>query len=206
MLRAGETVTATTGGTLAPAPTGLTYTWFADGVPIGGGASLTVPRSAAGTALSVQVTASLDGYAPVRATSTVAQIAPLPTFSLGSSTVVAGGTVIISGTGFADTTPLTVELHSTPVVLGTLVPSVGGAVLGSFTIPASTPPGAHTVVILAADGTTLASVAATVTAPDASGSAIAGTGFGGELGGFTAIALLLVAAGVILTAVRRRRA
>ncbi|MFF3601977.1 esterase-like activity of phytase family protein, partial [Kitasatospora indigofera] len=61
-----------------------------------------------------------------------------PVLSLGASSVKAGGTLAISGTGFAPGTPVSVELHSTPVVLGSVTADAAGAISLLATIPAGT--------------------------------------------------------------------
>lgn len=137
---------------------------------------------------------------------------PEPALVLSSATVQAGGSIAVSGTGFAPDQEITFELHSDPIVLGTLTADAGGVLKGSFTIPASAPAGTHTLVALS--GTTvIASAPLTVTAAGAggTGSGAAGTGGAGALAttGSDApvvaatAALLLLFAG--LTLVRRRR-
>ena len=63
----GKTLTANPGTwTPAPAADGFAYQWFQDGTPIpdATGKQLVVPASAEGRTLTVEVTATVDGYAP----------------------------------------------------------------------------------------------------------------------------------------------
>ncbi|MFF2277796.1 endonuclease/exonuclease/phosphatase family protein [Agromyces sp. NPDC058126] len=86
-----------------------------------------------------------------------------PAIELGAGSVAAGATVDVSGSGFGPAAELRVELHSTPVVLGTATADEAGAFRSTMTIPADTAPGAHTLVVIGADGAE-ASAALTVTA------------------------------------------
>ncbi|GAA1782874.1 endonuclease/exonuclease/phosphatase family protein [Agromyces lapidis] len=86
-----------------------------------------------------------------------------PVIELGAGSVAAGATIAISGSGFAPGTELRVELHSTPVLLGTVTADDVGAFQATVTIPADTAPGAHTVVVTG-DGDVSASAELTVTA------------------------------------------
>ena len=150
----------------------------------------------------------------IDATMTVDCPAVKPKLTLSSATVQAGGSIAVSGTGFAPDQEITFELHSDPIVLGTLTADAGGVLKGSFTIPASVPAGTHTLVALS--GTTvIASAPLTVTAAGAGGTGSGAGGTGGAVGALATTgsdapvvaataALLLLFAG--LTLVRRRRA
>jgi alpha-L-fucosidase len=63
-------------------------------------------------------------------------------------------TVLVTGSGFPANTEATVDLHSTPVVLGTLTADANGAFSKAFTIPCSVEAGSHTVTATAATGQT----------------------------------------------------
>ena len=120
---------------------------------------------------------------------------PVATLTLSSSSVDSGGTVTVSGSGFAPSTAFDVVLHSTPVTLTTVTTDLAGEFSTTVTIPTGIPAGAHTIV---AGG---ASIALTVVDP-----ALAATGSDpsaplGLAAGLLAIGLVLAAAGV-----RRRRA
>lgn len=210
--KVGETVTAAPGEWTTG--TAFTFQWLADGQPIDGAtsATLSIPSTLAGHELSVRVDGALDGYAPASATSaavTVAGDEPVatePTVTLGSKTVVAGGTLDVSGTGFAAGTELRLELHSTPVALGTATASAAGEFSTTVRIPASVSAGAHTLVVIAPDGTPLR-VALTVTAAPGAGAGgddLAQTG-GELLVPAVWIALAALALGGLLLARRRLR-
>ncbi|PZQ87648.1 MAG: hypothetical protein DI534_14345 [Leifsonia xyli] len=134
-----------------------------------------------------------------------------------SGALVAGGRITVTGTAFEPGTAITVELHSDPVVLGTTTVGAGGAFSLAATIPAGTPAGQHSLVVLAG-GTQLATLAVTIRAA-VDGGGGTGTGPAGPgtrplastgldaagiwMGG--AAAALLLAAGIVLVTVRRRR-
>ena len=67
--------------------------------------------------------------------------------SLSTSTIQPGGTIIVTGTGVLSTATITIELHSTPVVLATLKAAGTGSFTQAAVIPTSTQLGAHTVVV-----------------------------------------------------------
>jgi hypothetical protein len=75
------------------------------------------------------------------------QTCPLPPPSIDTTTPTAGGTLAVSGGGFASHTPLTIELHSTPVVLGDAMSDDGGSYSTTVVIPAGTVAGAHEIVV-----------------------------------------------------------
>lgn len=91
-----------------------------------------------------------------------------------------GGSIAVAGAGLAGATAgFSVELHSDPVQLGTATTDAAGAFSLAATIPASTPAGAHTLVV-AIDGVTVASAPVTVAAATTGGT---GGGTGGTGGG-----------------------
>ncbi|TCK66292.1 ExeM/NucH family extracellular endonuclease [Curtobacterium sp. PhB136] len=116
-----------------------------------------------------------------------------------------GGTFTLTGSGFAADERTRVELHSDPVLLGTVVADADGDLSGRLTIPASVSAGTHTIVVT---GPTTGTVTLRVTIDPATGAASVGAlAFtGAELGGGIAAALLLLAAGAGVLVVRRRRA
>lgn len=129
----------------------------------------------------------------------------------------AGGTIALSGAGFQPGT-YDLVLHSDPVALGTVTVGPDGALSARATIPASTPVGAHELV-LSLDGTVVATVPLTVTAavavqsplptplpstaPAASSLASTGSASALRLGG-AALALLVI--GSAAFGMRRRLA
>ncbi|WP_022883498.1 esterase-like activity of phytase family protein [Glaciibacter superstes] len=146
--------------------------------------------------------------------------APVATVTLGAGQVVQGGNLEVSGAGFP-AGDIMIVLNSDPVQLGTATTDAVGAFSGTFAVPASVTPGAHTVVVTGAEGVSAeAAVTVTAAAPgggagdgQGNGSDPAGTkpganlastgvdGFGVWLGG--ALALLMAGAGIVLF---RRRA
>jgi hypothetical protein len=98
-----------------------------------------------------------------------AQTCPLPPPSLDTMTPSAGGTLALSGGGFASDTALTIELHSTPVVLGNAMSDSAGTYSTTVVIPADTVAGTHEIVVtgLGPSGEVrTSSVTITVTAAD----------------------------------------
>lgn len=68
-----------------------------------------------------------------------------------------GAAVTVTGTGFAADVPeLTLELHSTPVVLGTVATDANGGFTTAVTIPETVEAGEHSLVVLF-DGTEISS-------------------------------------------------
>lgn len=114
--------------------------------------------------------------------------------------LVAGGTVTVRGTGFApDVAGVRVEIHSDPVLLGTVRTDAEGSFSLTTTVPASLPAGTHTVVVLV-DGVVVGSTAVAVRADGQ----LAYTGAEGlGAAGIAALLALLVGGGVL---VARRRA
>nr|WP_246286138.1 HtaA domain-containing protein [Microbacterium pseudoresistens] len=88
---------------------------------------------------------SLDTFTPI----TVAQPAgPVePGIRLSADAVAQGGSVTVSGSGLPAGTQVSVELHSDAVLLGSGLVGADGTFSVQGTIPASTPPGAHTIVV-----------------------------------------------------------
>lgn len=139
-----------------------------------------------------------------------------PALSLGAATVTAGGTIDLSGSGFAPGSTVTVELHSTPVVLGAATADASGAITLRAVIPAATPAGTHSVVVLQG-ATELARIAVTVTAANAgpgtgsgtttsTGTSLASTGIDPLWPATAALALLAVGAGALVFRRRSTRA
>ena len=192
---------STSGGT-AVTITGTAFT-AATAVTFGGTAAtdVVVVNDTQITATAPEGTGTVDvrvtapGGTSATSASDLFTYSPVATLNLSSSSVDAGGTVTVSGSGFAPNTAFDVVLHSTPVTLTTVTTSLAGTFSVAVTIPAGIPAGAHTIV---AGG---ASIALTVVDP-----ALAATGNDpsaplGLAAGLLAIGLLLTAA-----AVRRRRA
>ncbi|MFF2371577.1 hypothetical protein [Agromyces sp. NPDC058110] len=96
----------------------------------------------------------------------------------------AGGAITVSGTGFEADTTYEIELHSTPQALASVTTDGDGAFSGTGTIAASTPAGAHRVVVLQ-NGEEVASADVTVTAAATTGTTDEGTGTTDEGAGIT---------------------
>lgn len=107
---------------------------------------------------------------------------PEATVELGSASVVAGGSVTITGNGFAPDAALRIELRSTPVSLGSVTTDGSGAFRRVVTIPTGTAPGAHSIVVIDAAGAET-TVAVTVTAAPGGGQSGGGQPGGGQPGG-----------------------
>jgi hypothetical protein len=102
--------------------------------------------------------------APTVAPTTVAPTSAQPTVASSAATVGAGGAVNLNGGGFAANTPLTIELHSAPIHLGTTTSRADGTYSTTVTIPSGTAAGTHSIVVSGRDaqGATRA-VATTIT-------------------------------------------
>jgi alpha-L-fucosidase len=142
------------------------------------------------------------------------------TMAADPSTVAAGGTTTVTGSGFTPCAEVTLTLHSDPVALGTVTADATGAFSKPVTIPASTPAGSHTITGTA--GSTNGIVTLTVTAagtttsagsgsssstaavtPAQSGGPLAFTGAHAAL--YSGLGLLLVLAGGAVAYLARRR-
>lgn len=138
-----------------------------------------------------------------------------PSISLSSSSVAAGATLTISGSGFPASAEVRFELRGGPVALGTASADAAGNVRLVATIPAATSAGSYEIVALAGDVEARAALVVTAPgqaeAPGSEGGAGAQDGDLATTGGDTtwllpvAIAAgLLLAAGALL-ALRRRQ-
>lgn len=84
----------------------------------------------------------------VTSPTTVAPAEPTgPTVHASSGSIAAGGTLTLGGGGFAPTTPLTIELHSTPVRLGSTTSDADGNYSTTVEVPRDTEPGTHSIVV-----------------------------------------------------------
>lgn len=72
--------------------------------------------------------------------------------SLSAATVEPGGTLTVSGKGFVASVPVDIWLHSTPVLLGQTNVSASGSFAKQVTIPSTTTPGMHEVVVSTSNG------------------------------------------------------
>ena len=90
-----------------------------------------------------------------------------PAVTVDPSSVEAGKTVTVKGTGFAPASTVTITLHSEPVEVGTATTDASGDFTAEVTVPADTEAGDHTVVAASNTPTVAASAPLTVTAPPA---------------------------------------
>ena len=90
-----------------------------------------------------------------------------PAVTVDPSSVEAGKTVTVKGTGFAPESTVTITLHSEPVEVGTATTDASGDFTATVTVPATTEAGDHTVVATSNTPTVTASAPLTVTAPPA---------------------------------------
>ncbi|MDQ0425729.1 hypothetical protein [Cellulomonas iranensis] len=150
-----------------PRPRSLTYRWFlADGTPVAGetGATLRPTVALVGESVYVEVTAHAEGYQPYVIASAPSGTIAAATAAVSQPVVVTGSTVTVEVWGLLPDTDYALELHSTPVALGTFRSSSQGVLRAAVTLPAGTALGAHSVVVLL-DGAEVARVGVTVTAP-----------------------------------------
>lgn len=166
-------------------------------------ATLTAPAATQAEidARAVSLRAAIDGLAEPTS----------PTLHV-TGALVAGGKITVTGTAFEPGTPVTVELRSDPVQLGTATVDASGAFTLTGTIPVNTPAGQHAIVVLSG-AVQLATLAVTISpAADGGGSGslpsapLASSGVDlTMLWSGIAIASLLLAAGCWLLAMRSRR-
>ncbi|MDT0117070.1 LamG-like jellyroll fold domain-containing protein [Microbacterium sp. PRF11] len=100
-----------------------------------------------------------------------------------ADSVVQGGTVTVTGTGFAANEKIALELHSDVLVLGEATTDAAGAFSQTVTVPATAPVGDHEVVATGADSARTASTSLAVSAASGSGGDGGSSGGGGSTGG-----------------------
>ena len=132
-----------------------------------------------------------------------------PTISVDDAALVVNQKVTVSVSGFGGDEDLTAVLHSSPVTLGTMHTDLFGDASATFTIPAGTPAGTHTIVVTDAAGgsvqvtITVSNQTVTVVSSSKGGPTLADTGVDTAPYGVAAAALLLAGAGSL--ALGRRR-
>jgi hypothetical protein len=126
---------------------------------------------------------------------------PVPTVQLSTSSITAGGSITITGTGFAPVTTFSVVLHSVPVTLGSVTTTLAGTFSAVVTIPSTTAIGTHTVLV----GPTAAALLEVTAAsdPPALPRTLSATGVDATVP--FGLALLLFAFGLRVFLVSRRR-
>ncbi|MBS1674619.1 MAG: hypothetical protein JSS74_11725, partial [Actinobacteria bacterium] len=157
-----------------------------------------VPRSTKGGDYLVAATQA-DGD---EATAAVTVVRGKGQLKLGSSSVSAGGSITIAGSGLEENEKVALELHSTPVSLGSATSDADGAFSATVTIPANTTPGEHHVVAILADGSQITAALTVVAAGSVAGGGLALTG--ADSGSFLLLAVVLLALGLGLVVARRR--
>jgi hypothetical protein len=190
----------------SPVPDSFDYQWYLEdgtAIPDAAEATLHVTADLVGEVVYVVATAhAVDHFDYEIASAPTGEIAQ-PVLGASAASVTAGGTVTVEAWGLLLGEEYTVELHSAPLVLGAATSDAAGTISTQFTIPASTPAGAHTLVLLH-DGVEVATLALTVEAAPAAPALIAATGADADLTGMTLIAsLTLLAAGLMLVVSRR---
>lgn len=100
-----------------------------------------------------------------------------PTLEVSRASVRAGEDIRVTGKNFASDTPLAIELHSAPMLLGSVTTDGDGGFVTTLTIPADTVAGDHRVVVEIAEGQSVSTALTVTAAPPASG--------GGSGGGTT---------------------
>ena len=132
----------------------------------------------------------------------------MPSLRLGTTTVPSGGSIDVHVENLLGDSEAEFSLHSDPVVLGSARANAEGVIDATFTVPAGTIPGAHTLVVTGTDAdgndATL-SQALTVVAPASAEVPNTAVGLGGAR---TAIYLgiqALFVAGATAMLVRRGR-
>lgn len=167
--------------------------------------TFTVPDGVFGEQLLTVTAGETSMQVPVTfATAPVASGA----IELSATSVAAGGTVEVTGSGFEEGLELVLELRSTPVEVGTATVAADGTFSVTVTIPKDTTVGAHTLAAIQPDGAE-ATASLTVTA--------AGGGGGGDGDGQLGVTgadptpyvmlagLLLLLGGALVVARRRSR-
>ena len=91
------------------------------------------------------------------------------TITFSPNPLVAGQSAVIVGSHFTPNASYKVELHSTPITLGTVQANSNGSFTLSTTIPADVTAGSHSIVVVTASGsTTVSSASASVVRPQTS--------------------------------------
>lgn len=122
-----------------------------DGVTLSPAGSLSGTPTAAGSyTFTVKAANGVNPDATLAATMIIDSAGTSPTLpwvSVTKQEISAGETQTVTGGGFPAGATVNVEMHSTPVHLGTAIANAAGEFSFSFMIPAGTEAGAHTLVI-----------------------------------------------------------
>lgn len=215
----GSVLTGTPGWVQAGAT--LTYQWYRDsGVVIPGATELTYTPTVEdiGATLHLCVTASAPGYYETSYGSDLT--AHVVGTAVSDDSPLPGADITVTGEGFTAGEQIRIELHSTPVVLGTVIAGADGSFSTVVRIPAGTTPGAHTIWAIGSSGrtsptpiTVVAPAPAPAPAPSpgpapasagSSTSSLSATGAESPYGS-AALGMLMLLAGAALVAMRRTR-
>lgn len=185
----------------SPVPDSFDYQWYLEdgtAIPDADEATLAMTAGLVGEIVYVVATAHAADHLDVAIPSALSGRIVQPTLGASASKVTAGGAVTVNASGLLSGESYTIELHSTPVVLGTVTADAAGTVSGTFTIPASTLGGPHTLVLLRG-GVQVAAFPITVTAA----SGLAATGADAAA---LPLGAALLALGALALGLARRRA
>jgi len=161
----GDSVTVTWS---APADGGSAITGYkvsldgAAGVPVAAGTTThTFTGVAAGSHTATVIASNAVGASPASAASNAVTVAgpgepeePVDPATVKGTVKVTGnlqqgGTITVTGTGFAESTNgFAVEIHSTPQLLGSVGTNGAGAFTFTAKIPSTVPAGSHSIVVL----------------------------------------------------------
>jgi LPXTG-motif cell wall-anchored protein len=131
--------------------------------------------------------------------------------AVSKSTVARGESLHLSSSGWKPRSSVRIELHSTPVLLGTFMADGAGTVSATVTIPMDTEPGRHTVVAYGVDPAgKAASVSVTINVAGASSADVRASNLklprtGAEIALAGVTGLGLAGAGAVAVAAGRRR-
>ncbi|MFZ6004257.1 MAG: prenyltransferase/squalene oxidase repeat-containing protein [Actinomycetota bacterium] len=128
-----------------------------------------------------------------------------PTATASATSVVLGGSTTVSGSGFTPGEQVTITLHSTPVLLATVVADGEGRVTKAVTIPTDLEVGEHRIELVGLTSGVRASIEIEVLGTEVAGrGTLPATGRASAASVALAVALLL--AGATLIGAARRRA
>lgn len=126
-----------------------------------------------------------------------------PTLTLSAASVVAGGSLTVTATGFAADEPVDLTLYSSPRALGTATATVDGVVTSTVTVPADLEPGVHRLELVGRVSDATVSAPIEVLAAPAAGPILPVTG--SDPGVELAVAVGLLGLGAGLVRLGRRR-
>jgi len=147
-----------------------------------------------GLGLSLSVAAPAFAYGPNAATVTS------NTSSIGS-----GGSLTVTGSNFVPGETITLDLHSTPVMLDTTAADGTGAFTATVTIPSDAPPGAHTIVATGASGDAASTAITLVSSISTTGATPALAFTGADIAAVSAVGAVALALGGMLVLTGRGR-